>query len=94
MVSMAREVEKLRAELASVDTRPWGAGKRVTYVSLKLYFLMVFLELHVVLTGVAFLFTFMHFGTLVLLLINIGIVVIFQLKYFFLLSLWNIDRIF
>ncbi|XP_050232358.1 protein FLX-like 3 [Mercurialis annua] len=26
MVSMAREVEKLRAELASADSRPWGAG--------------------------------------------------------------------
>ncbi|EOY27078.1 DNA double-strand break repair rad50 ATPase isoform 2 [Theobroma cacao] len=26
MVSMAREVEKLRAELASVDGRPWAAG--------------------------------------------------------------------
>lgn len=26
LVSMAREVEKLRAELASVDSRPWGAG--------------------------------------------------------------------
>lgn len=28
LVTMAREVEKLRAELASVDRRPlWGAGK-------------------------------------------------------------------
>ncbi|KAJ4978465.1 hypothetical protein NE237_009245 [Protea cynaroides] len=26
LVSMAREVEKLRADLASVDVRPWGAG--------------------------------------------------------------------
>ncbi|KAK5842956.1 Laminin subunit alpha-2 [Gossypium arboreum] len=26
MVSMAREVEKLRAELSSVDARPWAAG--------------------------------------------------------------------
>lgn len=26
MVSMAREVEKLRAELAAVDSRPWGYG--------------------------------------------------------------------
>ncbi|KAF8090978.1 hypothetical protein N665_0460s0019 [Sinapis alba] len=26
MVSMAREVEKLRAELATVDSRPWGFG--------------------------------------------------------------------
>lgn len=26
MVSMAREVEKLRAELASMDGRRWGAG--------------------------------------------------------------------
>lgn len=26
LVSMAREVEKLRAELTSVDGRPWGAG--------------------------------------------------------------------
>jgi hypothetical protein len=26
MVSMAREVEKLRAELASMDGRHWGAG--------------------------------------------------------------------
>ena len=26
LVSMAREVEKLRAELANVDSRPWGAG--------------------------------------------------------------------
>lgn len=26
MVSMAREVEKLRAELANVDSRPWGQG--------------------------------------------------------------------
>ena len=26
LVSMAREVEKLRAELASTDARPWGAG--------------------------------------------------------------------
>ena len=31
MVSMAREVEKLRAELASVDGRPWAAG--MTYLS-------------------------------------------------------------
>ncbi|VVB00232.1 unnamed protein product [Arabis nemorensis] len=27
MVSMAREVEKLRAELATVDSRPWGFGE-------------------------------------------------------------------
>lgn len=26
LVSMAREVEKLRAELARIDGRPWGAG--------------------------------------------------------------------
>ena len=26
LVSMAREVEKLRAELANADSRPWGAG--------------------------------------------------------------------
>uniref|UniRef100_A0A2P2KBR8 Uncharacterized protein n=1 Tax=Rhizophora mucronata TaxID=61149 RepID=A0A2P2KBR8_RHIMU len=26
MVYMAREVEKLRAELASADPQPWGAG--------------------------------------------------------------------
>lgn len=26
LVSMAREVEKLRAELATVDARPWSAG--------------------------------------------------------------------
>lgn len=26
LVSMAREVEKLRADLSSVDARPWGAG--------------------------------------------------------------------
>ncbi|EXC11118.1 hypothetical protein L484_004540 [Morus notabilis] len=26
LVSMAREVEKLRAELHSIDSRPWGAG--------------------------------------------------------------------
>lgn len=26
MVSMAREVEKLRAELATVDSRPWAFG--------------------------------------------------------------------
>jgi len=26
LVSMAREVEKLRAELSNADSRPWGAG--------------------------------------------------------------------
>lgn len=26
LVSMAREVEKLRAEIAGIDGRPWGAG--------------------------------------------------------------------
>ena len=31
MVSMAREVEKLRAEFASMDGRPWAAG--MTYLS-------------------------------------------------------------
>lgn len=27
LVSMAREVEKLRADLANTDGRPWGVGK-------------------------------------------------------------------
>lgn len=27
LLSMAREVEKLRAELSTVDVRPWGGGK-------------------------------------------------------------------
>lgn len=31
LVSMAREVEKLRAELASIDGRPWAAGKTYLY---------------------------------------------------------------
>lgn len=31
MVSMAREVEKLRAELSNMDGRPWAAG--MTYRS-------------------------------------------------------------
>lgn len=31
LVSMAREVEKLRADLARTDGRPWGAG--ITYLS-------------------------------------------------------------
>lgn len=26
LVSMAREVEKLRAEFVNADSRPWGAG--------------------------------------------------------------------
>lgn len=32
LVSMAREVEKLRAELTNVDSRAWGAGR--TYLIL------------------------------------------------------------
>jgi hypothetical protein len=31
LVSMAREVEKLRAEFANADSRPWGAG--MTFLS-------------------------------------------------------------
>lgn len=38
MVSMAREVEKLRAELASADARPRVAGISVTHVPLKVRF--------------------------------------------------------
>lgn len=33
MVSMAREVEKLRAELAIVDSRPWGFGRTLLDLS-------------------------------------------------------------
>lgn len=34
LVSMAREVEKLRADLSSVDARPWGAGTSLlTYLN-------------------------------------------------------------
>lgn len=44
LVSMAREVEKLRAELSNTDVRPWGAGiSHLTYffsVSVKFYVCM------------------------------------------------------
>ena len=33
MVSMARDVEKLRAELAAVDSRPWGYGMTLLHLS-------------------------------------------------------------
>ena len=31
LVSMAREIEKLRADLASIDGRPWGAGSLLSF---------------------------------------------------------------
>lgn len=48
LVSMAREVEKLRAELASTDARPWGAGISgliyLTLITLFIYFGMELLQ--------------------------------------------------
>lgn len=31
LVSMAREIEKLRADLSSIDGRPWGAGSLLSF---------------------------------------------------------------
>lgn len=49
LVSMAREVEKLRAELHSIDSRPWGAGKTYMFLqaglpSIFLYDFILFLH--------------------------------------------------
>lgn len=48
LVSMAREVEKLRAEFANADSRPWGAGMaRPSHPCLKiLIFHWIFNVLH------------------------------------------------
>lgn len=43
LVSMAREVEKLRADLASGDARPWGAGTSlVTLLILRKNLLIIY----------------------------------------------------
>lgn len=39
LVSMAREVEKLRAEVSNADTaRPWSSGTMATHVNLLVFF--------------------------------------------------------
>lgn len=38
LVSMAREVEKLRAEASTFDGRPWGAGMLLSLMTITLVF--------------------------------------------------------